>query len=168
MLSQYSQEELGLLQAAFTEALRLQRSVSDVIRRPQLDGVMKDLSAQLPKEDLDVLFKWMDRDGNGSIDFQEFATVILLPLFGTDLERDARSSDPAAALEDSVTSLFNILDVDKDGLVTLQEFQVVLTRVFPLWNPDSLVPLFREIDKQESGTIDLDEFLEYAVRLSQA
>ena len=63
--------------------------------------------------------------------------------------------------------LFKILDPNDDGQVTLDEFKSVMAKVFPNWNPDALVPLFREIDsgESESGAIDKNEFLAYVISL---
>jgi hypothetical protein len=90
--------------------------------------------------------------GNGSIDLLEFASVLILPLSGP---------VTAGLFEEGVERLFKILDQNGDGQVTLDEFRSEMAKVFPNWNPDALVPLFREIDSGESGAIDKNEFLAY-------
>ena len=123
---------------------------------------MDDLSLSLADEDLAVLFNFMDRDGNGSIDVREFAAAMLLPLSGPDTNKaSSKYASASQVREQSIVRLFEVLDIDGDGLVTLEEFQNVMARVFPSWNPDTLVPLFREIDHENSGTINRDELSDF-------
>jgi len=152
MLSKYSSEELGLLEAAFLKGVRSDNTLGAVLSDArQLEAIMLGLSLALSRTEADLLFNFMDRDGNAAIDFNEFAAVVLLPLSGPDTFTPADGQDAA---ENAANTLFAIIDVSNDGLVTLEEFQTILARVFPSWNPDSLVPLFREIDEDESGTIN--------------
>ena len=137
MLSKYSSEELGLLEAAFLKGVRSGNTLGAVLTDArQLEAIMLDLSLALSRTEADLLFNFMDRDGNAAIDFNEFAAVVLLPLSGPDTFTPADGQDAA---ENAANTLFAIIDVSNDGLVTLEEFQTILARVFPSWNPDSLV-----------------------------
>ena len=164
MLSRYSSEELGLLEAAFLNAVTTRLDVGHVLRDAlELQTVFRDLSVSLSPREAQVLFDFMDRDGNAAVDFHEFAAVMLLPVLGS--EHEDSGSGPAVAQGDAaataVDGLFSILDVNKDGLVTLDEFQAVLARVFPSWKPDALVPLFREIDEDQTGSVSYPELLAF-------
>ena len=137
MLSKYSSEELGLLEAAFLKGVRSGNTLGAVLSDArQLEAIMLDLSLALSRTEADLLFNFMDRDGNAAIDFNEFAAVVLLPLSGPDTFTPADGQDAA---ENAANTLFAIIDVSNDGLVTLEEFQTILARVFPSWDPDSLV-----------------------------
>jgi calmodulin len=155
-LNVYSREELGLLEAAFVQGAddweREGAAVGITLNAPQVASVLMSLGLSLSDEDAKVLFDFMDRDGNGSIDLLEFASVLILPLSGP---------VTAGLFEEGVERLFKILDQNGDGQVTLDEFRSEMAKVFPNWNPDALVPLFREIDSGESGAIDKNEFLAY-------
>ena len=70
MLSRYSSEELGLLEAAFLNAVTTRLDVGHVLRDAlELQTVFRDLSVSLSPREAQVLFDFMDRDGNAAVDF---------------------------------------------------------------------------------------------------
>ena len=83
----YSREELGLLEAAFVQGANVREregiAAGLTLNAPQVASVLMSLGLSLSDEDVKVLFNFMDRDGNGSVDIMEFASVLLLPLSGS-------------------------------------------------------------------------------------
>jgi hypothetical protein len=135
MLAEHSSSELALLQAAFRHASRGEsqrvEAGTELTSPAQLRRALKDLALELADEDCQVLFAYMDRNKSGSVDWIEFAAVMLLPLTGLtdpDLPPGGHVSEEDM-LDESAKRLFKVLDADADGIVSLDEFQTVMTKV---------------------------------------
>eukprot|EP00290_Baffinella_frigidus_P026935 CAMPEP_0180221312 /NCGR_PEP_ID=MMETSP0987-20121128/19789_1 /TAXON_ID=697907 /ORGANISM="non described non described, Strain CCMP2293" /LENGTH=814 /DNA_ID=CAMNT_0022182683 /DNA_START=95 /DNA_END=2539 /DNA_ORIENTATION=- len=110
------------------------------------------LGTSLTDAEADNLFKVMDADGGGSVDFKEFATVMLH-------QRDAsRGNTNYAALAEK---MFDIFDKDKTGQIEQEEVLEQMERMGKNWDREGIQYFFSQIDRDNSGVIDKDEFIEY-------
>ena len=79
-----------------------------------------DDSSPAGSEQIDKIIKLLDDDGSGEISFDEFF------VFGRALERHvATSVDPAELIQD----MFDIIDEDRGGLITVQELHQTISEI---------------------------------------
>ena len=104
----------------------------------------------------DRLFNIFDKDGNGSIDYSEFMDTIESMVGGTDKEK--------------IHFAFQLHDLDNSGFIDRDELKVLIQQSFAEnkldyddFQLDILVDeFFNRADKDLSGTIDYNEFLNVA------
>lgn len=112
---------------------------------------------------VDVLAEKMDRNGDGVMDFHEFATMVLL---SADLEAEKHGSqkrNKAAFCK----LLYTILDDDQDGNVTKEEFEsfMVMASKIGIAKKDAgedIPALWQKYDADGNGILSYSEFLAFA------
>jgi len=155
-LRRLPQEEVGILESVFRKVANDEKSgVSDCLTKRQLQHVIQELGVTIDQRETDLLFHYMDRTRNGEIDFEEFASVILLPLPG--MPETASVTPGIDCADNCVNRLFDLMDVDHDGELNINEMMAAMELSFPSWNRNNMVLLFREIDTDNSDTIDRQE-----------
>lgn len=94
-----------------------------------------------------MIFSHIDKDGNGTIDIEEFMNFM----------------DEASHLvgdNDMLESIFKMLDVNKDGRIPKAHLKnVVVNKAYAL-TEDEYKILFEEIDKDDDEVIEFEEFKE--------
>eukprot|EP00923_Selenidium_pygospionis_P027870 GHVN01050389.1.p1 GENE.GHVN01050389.1~~GHVN01050389.1.p1 ORF type:complete len:584 (+),score=58.26 GHVN01050389.1:254-2005(+) len=111
------------------------------------DGLAK---AGVPKWDINRIIQALDVDDSGQVTYTEFLAACY--------------SWQESELN-IIWTAFNKMDVDGDGKITVDEFIAVLTGGAE--NPNRLIEkkdmhaMVKQIDKNNDGTIEWDEFLEY-------
>eukprot|EP00798_Chlamydomonas_sp_ICE-L_P028848 gene28848-32036_t len=103
---------------------------------------LKKKGAALGEEEVSKLLREADVDGDGTIDYEEFlaATMNL-----SKLER-----------EDHLKAAFQRFDLDGDGHITHEELEQSLMKLD--MNTAQIQEIIRDADKDNSGTIDYNEF----------
>ena len=59
---------------------------------------------------------------------------------------------------------FNLFDTDGDGQLSISEWQTVLSRMGMKLSSKEEKALFRNVDSNGDGKIDLDEFMKYLAK----
>uniref|UniRef100_A0A8D2Q5T0 Lysophosphatidylcholine acyltransferase 2 n=1 Tax=Varanus komodoensis TaxID=61221 RepID=A0A8D2Q5T0_VARKO len=99
---------------------------------------------------LEELFALFDRNGDGSIDFREY--VIGLSVL----------CNPANT-EQIIQMAFQLFDLDDDGVITEDEFALIIRSSLGL--PDLDVSnLFKEIDADNTNKLSYEEFKDFALK----
>jgi len=146
------------------------------IEKKELQWGLKDFDIHLSEEQIDVLVKHFDRDGSGTVDFDEFLRAL----------RGELSESRVAYIRKA----YDKLDVNKDGKVTLEDIaklydvsqhpDVIQGKMTPeeayrqfmsLWDTqvaDGIVTFeeFCEYYRDVSCSIDTDEY--FAVMMTNA
>ncbi|CAK8690755.1 neurocalcin homolog [Clavelina lepadiformis] len=105
-------------------------------------------------------FRWLDANGDGTIDFYEYLSAMSVTLRGT--------------LEEKLEAAFNMYDQDKDGAISKQEMHKLFTAISEMFGQrkmeekllggetlDQYVDhMFAHLDQNHDGQITLDEFIE--------
>jgi Ca2+-binding EF-hand superfamily protein len=112
----------------------------------ELPNLLADIKILLSPEDQVELARLLDRDGNGSLEFDEFLFCL------------APHLNPVRT--QWVNKVFDKLDKDKDGLLTRADFARAAT-TDPRYND-----LCRICDRNGSGSVDNEEFINYYRELS--
>ncbi|XP_042294256.1 lysophosphatidylcholine acyltransferase 2 isoform X2 [Sceloporus undulatus] len=106
---------------------------------------------KLPVSDvLHELFALFDRNGDGSIDFREY--VIGLSVL----------CNPANT-EQTIQMAFQLFDIDEDGIITEDEFALIIRSSLGLPDLD-ISDLFKEIDADKTNKLSYEEFKDFALK----
>ena len=77
---------------------------------------------------------------------------------GAEERSNPASASFASGVEVGVDELWLRMDVDGDGVVTLDEIQALAKALGARMKKKQLKEMFADVDKDSSGTIDLEEF----------
>ncbi|XP_053127372.1 lysophosphatidylcholine acyltransferase 2 [Hemicordylus capensis] len=106
---------------------------------------------KLPISDvLRELFALFDRNGDGTVDFREY--VIGLSIL----------CNPANT-EQTIQMAFKLFDIDEDGIISEDEFALIVRSSLGLPNLD-VSNLFKEIDADNSNKLTYEEFKDFALK----
>ena len=100
-----------------------------------------------PKAEVDKIFDTIDTDNNGFLEFEEFARVLI----------DKKN----LLTNDILQFTFNFFDKDKSGEITLQE----LIEIFGKNNEEQLKHYVDEVDTDNNGCIEFNEFKEMMIKI---
>jgi len=97
----------------------------------------------LTHDDLKRVVSRFDTNGDGSIDFNEFVTMMC----------QAERKD-----EDEIHSAFRVFDRDGDGTITWVEIMKVMKMLGEDVDEEACKLMVKSVDLDGNGTIDVDEF----------
>src|ERR1700677_4130406 len=83
----------------------------------------------------------VDADGNGTIDFPEFLTMMARKMKDTDSEEEIREA-------------FKVFDRDNNGFISAAELRHVMTSIGEKLTDDEVDEMIREADQDGDGRID--------------
>ncbi|EGZ21483.1 hypothetical protein PHYSODRAFT_494835 [Phytophthora sojae] len=111
------------------------------------------------EEDITSLMKKLDADGNGCIEYEEFATIFHETRNARARLRDLQIKWMKRVLSchDSIETAFYQYDEDGNGELDHEEFRHFMKR-YGIVKNDDIDALIRRLDTDGSGTISLDEF----------
>ncbi|VEN40404.1 unnamed protein product [Callosobruchus maculatus] len=101
-------------------------------------------------EELAAVVKEIDEDGNGVMSFEEFAN--LAAKFLIEEEEDTE------AILRELKDAFRLYDRDGLGYITVDLLRDILKELEPTLSPSDLNEMIKEIDTDNSGTVDWEEF----------
>jgi calcium-dependent protein kinase len=111
------------------------------------------LNLDIREKDIDELFVEIDVDRNGMINYTEFIASTI--------------SYPTHVKQEQVYEAFRAFDSNFDGLLTLDEFALII-RPQTQKDLDELQVVFKEFDENGDGQIDFDEFMNHLEKGSNA
>lgn len=123
--------------------LRFDTNRDGKISASELGSVLRSLGDNPSEEELLLMVKEVDRDGDGFIDLGEF---ILL--------NTASSSVEGEELRDA----FQVFDTDDDGKISVQELHDVLSRLGESCTIEECGRMIRGVDTDGDGFVDFQEF----------
>jgi lysophosphatidylcholine acyltransferase/lyso-PAF acetyltransferase len=125
-------------------------------------------------------FAAIDKDGNGTISYEEYLGALGIPnspyareAFATMIGSDANSIDFRSFLcattrlstelgtEEKIALAFETCDINRDGKISEDELFVMLHLCSPGATRDHMKQLFKKIDTRKNGYIDQYEFAAY-------
>merc|ERR1719333_559630 len=150
----------------FWKCFKSVSSVRDAFKKFDADGdgcisrqeVMQGASAaglRLSSEEVDTLFILGDKDGNGQIDFSEFAQIMIpsAPEKIAKLRKCFRNRS-------EVEAAFRRWDVNKDGSISLDELKAGLKGSGILFTDQEAETCFAVGDRNGDNEVSMEEFVE--------
>lgn len=133
--------------AEFKEAFSLFDKDGDgTITTKELGTVMRSLGQNPTEAELQDMINEVDVDGNGTIDFPEFLTMMARKMKDTDSE-------------DEIREAFKVFDKDANGLISATELRHVMTNLGEKLTDEEVDEMIREADVDGDGQINYEEFV---------
>lgn len=110
---------------------------------------MSKLGEAPSNEELDDMIQYVDTNGDGEIDFEEFISLMRLRM-------DSTKRDPELDLLDA----FNIFDADRSGKIDRDEVRMLMKKLAQTLTEDEIDEIMAEVDTDGDGEISFDEFRE--------
>ncbi|UZP45816.1 hypothetical protein NXS19_013628 [Fusarium pseudograminearum] len=124
-------------------------------------GFLKDCPSD-PSSFADYVFNVFDSDKSGTIDFKEFICALSVTSRGK--------------MEDKLDWAFQLYDIDGDGKISYDEMLKIVEAIYKMVGSMVKLPededtpekrvrkIFRMMDKDENGSLDMEEFKEGSKR----
>jgi len=122
----------------------------------ELQRFLKSLGKAHDRETTQNLMELLDKDANG-VSKQEFLRWMVLT---------SEDVSPPATVEEAAAEMFALFDVDGDGNVSREEFCGKLEEFGMKLRPDEENLILREIDQDQTGEIDIHDFIDLMERHS--
>ena len=117
-----------------------------VIDAKELKVAMRALGFTPKKEEIRKMIADIDKDGSGTIDFDEFL-VMMTSKMG---ERDSK---------EEMIKAFKLFDDDETGKITFKNLKRVSKELGETMNDEELQEMIDEADREGSGEVSMDDFL---------
>ncbi|VDI29092.1 calmodulin, partial [Mytilus galloprovincialis] len=134
--------------AEFKEAFSLFDKDGDgTITTKELGTVMRSLGQNPTEAELQDMINEVDADGNGTIDFPEFLTM---------MAKKMKDSDS----EDELKEAFKVFDKDGNGFISAAELRHVMTNLGEKLTDEEVDEMIREADTDGDGQVNYEEFVQ--------
>ena len=113
---------------------------------------MRSLGQNPTESELQDMINEVDADGNGTIDFPEFLTMMARKMKDTDSEEEIKEA-------------FKVFDKDGNGFISSAELRHVMTNLGEKLTDEEVDEMIREADVDGDGQINYEEFVKMMVDL---
>jgi len=142
-----------LQHAEFKEAFdEFDKDGSGTISTKELLLVMRSIGQNPTEDEILELVMESDLNGDGTIDFEEFAEMMKKKSSETDQTEDLREA-------------FRIFDKDKSGYIDGKEILQVTATMGQKLSTDELATFMREADLDGDGKLDYNEFVKMMTKI---
>ncbi|XP_050025318.1 neo-calmodulin-like [Dermacentor andersoni] len=141
---QLSPEEIADIKGAF---LLFDRNGDGVISCAELEMVLRALGERPSADEMARIVRQVDRNFNGSIDFQEFLAFMV------------RKMSVRVSTRADVLKAFQVFDRDSNGYITKAELTQIFTKIGQSMTLEEAEKIIAEVDADKDGRINYAEFL---------
>lgn len=121
-------------------------SYAGTITTKELGTVMRSLGQNPTEAELMDMINEIDSDGNGTIDFPEFLTMMARKMKDTDSEEE-------------ILEAFKVFDKDGNGFISAAELRHIMTNLGEKLTDEEVDEMIREADIDGDGQINYEEFV---------
>lgn len=131
----------------FREAFSLFDKDGDgFVSSKELGTVMRSLGQNPTEAELQDMINEVDTDGNGTIDFPEFLTMMSRKIFDDDSDAELKEA-------------FKTFDSDGNGFISAAELRHVMTNLGEKLTDEEVEEMVREADIDGDGHVNYEEFV---------
>ena len=112
----------------------------------ELKVAMRALGFEPKKEEIKKMISDIDKDGNGTIDFNEFLDMMTAKMS----EKDSR---------EEILKAFRLFDDDEKGKISFRNLKRVAKELGETMTDEELAEMIEEADRDGDGEINEEEFL---------
>ncbi|KAL5198335.1 hypothetical protein ABZP36_001847 [Zizania latifolia] len=121
-------------------------SCKGTIDAKELNVAMRALGFEMTEEQINQMIADVDKDGSGSIDYEEFEHMMTAKIG----ERDSK---------EELTKAFRIIDQDKNGKISDVDIQRIAKELGESFTYQEIQEMVQEADRNGDGEIDFEEFI---------
>ncbi|KAI6184532.1 Calmodulin [Aphelenchoides bicaudatus] len=130
----------------FREAFELfDKNGDGRVTSEELGIVMRSLGHEPSDQELHDIINEIDIDGNGSIELDEFVSMMSRRVNASETERELREA-------------FQVFDKDQDGFISAFELKFVMMNLGESLTEDEIREMIREADIDGDGRVNFEEF----------
>ncbi|CAD5114333.1 DgyrCDS3470 [Dimorphilus gyrociliatus] len=129
------------LQSAF---LIFDQNKDGKITKDELQSVLEEAGADFTTNQIETFMKRVDADGNGSIDYHEFCSIM----------KDIVST--ADQVETKFDAAFHAMDLDGDGKISQSELQQAVRELGDELSDQEALEIIKTVDKDGDGHINYE------------
>ena len=171
--------------AEFKDAFSLfDKDNSGTITTEELGDVMRSLGQNPSEEDLQKMIDDVDQDGDGTIDFPEFLTMLVRSMGDTDSHEEVmeafrvraarvppgfmcfdvacgpgrRCTQAVPSRASACAATRQILDHDGNGYISADELRAIMSNLGEELSEEEINEIVQEADIDGDGQIDYEEF----------
>ncbi|KAJ1699473.1 hypothetical protein LUZ63_007985 [Rhynchospora breviuscula] len=136
-------EQISEFQQAF---LLFDKNNDGCITLKELAAVIHQLDLNLTEVELLEMIREVDINGNGTIEFNEFTSLMARKLMETDTDEEMKEA-------------FEVFDKDHNGLISPSELRHVMRNLGENLTDDEVAQMIREADTDGDGYVNYEEFV---------
>ncbi|XP_074566659.1 calmodulin-1-like [Curcuma longa] len=112
----------------------------------ELGTVIKSLGQNPSEEELQEMVQEVDADGNGSIEFGEFLSLMARKVKETNVEEELKEA-------------FKVFDKDQNGFISATELRNVMINLGEKLTDEEVEKMIKEADLDGDGQVNYEEFV---------
>jgi calmodulin len=143
MADQLTEERIAKFKEAF---FLFDKDGDGTIATKELGTVMRSLGANPTEAELHDMINEIDADGNGTVDFPEFLTLMARKMKDVDSEEE-------------IIEAFKVFDKDGNGFISAAELRHIMTNLGEKLTDEEADEMIREADVDGDGMINYVEFV---------
>jgi len=120
---------------------------SDSLDVKELTPLMGSLGISLDSSEVQQLVDELDLDKSGTVSFAEFA------------DRMLQEEEEGLPPQDVAKSIFEMLDTDKSGSLTMSELRTAFNNLHTGLSSDDITLIINELDDDDTGDVNEEEFV---------
>ncbi|KAG5223575.1 hypothetical protein OIU76_014095 [Salix suchowensis] len=119
----------------------------------ELATVIRSLDQNPTEEELHDMISEVDSDGNGTIEFSEFLTLMAKKTKETDAEEELKEA-------------FKVFDKDQNGYISATELRHVMINLGEKLTDEEVDQMINEADLDGDGQVNYDEFVKMMMNVA--
>ncbi|KAK6170336.1 hypothetical protein SNE40_018750 [Patella caerulea] len=143
MAEQMTEEQISQLKETFAA---FDENGDGAITTSELGKVLKSIGQNPTEAELKDMINEVDADGNGTVDFSEFVTMMARKMNDRDTE-------------DELFTAFCLFDEDKDGYISIDEMRLVMKKLGENLTDEEAHDMIRLADLDGDGKVNYSEFV---------
>ena len=149
--NQLTCEQIGEFKEAFS---LFDKEGDGTVTNNELRTVMRSLGQNPTEAELADMINEVDADGNGTIDFPEFLTMMARKMKDTDSEEE-------------ILEAFKVFDEDGNGFISATELRHIMTNLGEKLTDEEVDEMVREADIDGDGQINYEEFVQMMMSIQR-